>query len=92
MREAHPQNQAETTEPLTAELGKRVLAVSLEPAFAPEMAADFKSVSSYQIVSVWLDSKRRRRAEMFIGETFAPTPRDPVTGLPVRKPPAPKQP
>ncbi len=92
VREAHPQNQAETTQPLTAELGKRVLAVSLEPAFAPEMAADFKSVSNYQIVSVWLDSKRRRRAEMFIGETFAPMPRDPVTGLPVKKPSIPKQP
>ena len=92
VREAHPQNQAETTQPLTPELGKRVLAVSLEPAFAPEMAADFKSASGYQIVSVWLDSKRRRRAEMFIGQTFAPMPRDPVTGLPVRTPPAPKQP
>ena len=92
VREAHPQNQAETTQPLTPELGKRVLAVSLEPAFAPEMAADFKSASGYQIVSVWLDSKRRRRAEMFIGQTFAPMPRDPVTGLPVRTPPPPKQP
>ena len=86
VREAHPQNQAEATQPLTAELGKRVLAVSLEPAFAPEMAADFKSVSSYQIVSVWLDSKRRRRAAMFIGETFAPLPRDPVSGLPPKQP------
>ncbi|MBT9470911.1 MAG: glycosyltransferase family 39 protein [Phenylobacterium sp.] len=88
VREAHPQNQAETTEPLTAALGKRVLAVSLEPAYRAEMAADFRSVSPTEIISVRLDKKRKRKAELFIAEGFAPQPRDPVTG----KPPIPRQP
>lgn len=87
VREAHPQNQAETTQPLTPALGKRVLAVSLEPAFREEMAADFKSVVGAEIVSVRLDSQRKRRADLFIGETFSPAPRDPVTGKPIPRQP-----
>ena len=75
-------------EPLTAALGKRVLAVSLEPAYRAEMAADFRSVSPTEIISVRLDKKRKRKAELFIAEGFAPQPRDPVTG----KPPIPRQP
>jgi 4-amino-4-deoxy-L-arabinose transferase-like glycosyltransferase len=73
--EAHAQNQAEATHPLTPALGARVLAVSLEQAYRKEMAADFRAVSGVEIVSVSLDRKRRRRAELFIGEGFAPRPR-----------------
>jgi 4-amino-4-deoxy-L-arabinose transferase-like glycosyltransferase len=92
VRETHPQNQAETTQPLTAAFGQRVLAVSLEPAFRDEMVADFKSASGSEIVSVRLDSKRKRRAELFIGENFSPAPRDPVTGKPVSGKPVPTRP
>ncbi|WP_332764786.1 glycosyltransferase family 39 protein [Phenylobacterium sp.] len=83
LREAHPQNQAETTAPLTAQVGRRVLAVSLEQVYRDEMAGDFKAVADREIVSVRLDRKRRRRAELFIGEGFAPRPRDPVSGKPI---------
>jgi 4-amino-4-deoxy-L-arabinose transferase-like glycosyltransferase len=87
VREAHPQNQAETVAPLTAADGKRVLAVSLEQVFLAEMKADFRAASDEEIVSVWLDRKRKRRAELFIAEGFAPAPRDPVTGKPIPRQP-----
>lgn len=87
VREAHPQNQAETVAPLTIANGKRVLAVALEQVYRDEMAADFGKVSNEQIISVWLDRKRKRRAELFIGEAFTPAPRDPVSGKPIPKRP-----
>lgn len=83
-RTATPQNQAETEAALTAADGDRVLAVSLEPDFTAEMKADFAAVGEVEIVNVWLDRARSRRAEMFVGEGFSPQPRDPVTGLPIR--------
>ncbi len=83
VREAHPQNQAETTDPLTPAEGGRVLAASLEPVFRDEMVRDFKAVSGREIVSIRLDKKRKRRAEIFIAEGFAPQPRDPRTGKPI---------
>lgn len=70
-----PQNQAETTAPLTRAAGGRVLAVALEQTYRDRMAADFARVSGREIVSVRLDEKRHRRAELFIGEGFAPRPR-----------------
>jgi hypothetical protein len=79
---AAPSNQAESTSPLTPALGRRVLAVSLEQVYRAEMAADFRTVSAREIASVRLDHKRRRRAELFVGEGFEPRPRDPVTDLP----------
>lgn len=82
VREAHAQNQAETTDPLTPAQGRRVLAVSLEPGFRQEMGRDFGATYDNQIVSVRLDRKRKRRAELFIAEFFQPRPRDPATGLP----------
>lgn len=75
-----PQNQAETVAPLT-ETG-RVLLVSYEGWRRAEMQADFARTENLEIVSTRLDRKRRRRLEMFVGEGFAPRPRDPVTGLP----------
>ncbi|WP_374346042.1 ArnT family glycosyltransferase [Phenylobacterium sp.] len=84
VREAHPNNQAETTAPLTPAQGRRVLAASLELVYRDELAADFRAVSDREINSVMLDKKRRRRIETFIGQDFAPRPRDPVTGLPTR--------
>lgn len=87
VREAHAQNQAETTDPLTLSVGRRVLAASLEPDFRKEMQADFKATSEMEIFSVALDRKRKRRAEIFVAEDFAPQPRDPTTGKPIPKRP-----
>ncbi len=77
-----PRNQAETTAPLTRGIGGRVLMVSYEGWRRAEMQADFARSSGVEIAGVWLDRKHRRRIEMFVGEGFAPRPRDPVSGLP----------
>jgi 4-amino-4-deoxy-L-arabinose transferase-like glycosyltransferase len=82
VRAAHPQTQAELTDPLTPALGGRVLGVILEGAHAEEMRGDFASVSAREFVGVRLDRKRSRNAELFVGAPFAPRPRDPVSGLP----------
>ena len=82
VRSASPQNQAETTAPLAADEADRVLAVSLEPAYTPEMRADFARTGEDEVVNVRLDSERSRRAELFIAQGYARRPRDPVTGLP----------
>lgn len=82
VRESHANNQAEAEAPLTRAMGGRVLTASYEGWFGPEMAADFRAVSGREVVGVRLDEKRRRRTELFIGEGFAPLPRDPETGLP----------
>lgn len=82
VREANPNNQAETTAPLTTANGARVLAASLDLVYLDELAADFRQVSDREIYSVMLDKKRRRRIETFIGHDFAPRPRDPITGSP----------
>lgn len=84
VRTASPQNQAEAETPLTAADGERILALSLEPDFTAEMKADFATTGETEFVNVWLDRARSRRAEIFVGETFAPQPRDPVTGLPIQ--------
>jgi hypothetical protein len=77
-----PHNQAETTAPLTPALGGRVLAVSYEGWRRAEMAADFARTSGLEIVGVQLDPRHRRRVDLFVGEGFAPRPRDPLSGLP----------
>jgi len=82
LRTHHPESQAETTDPLTPGLGRRVLGVALEQIYVDEMKRDFAAVSDPEIVSVYLDRKRKRRAGMFVGEGFRPGPRDPVSGLP----------
>jgi hypothetical protein len=77
-----PRNQAETAAPLTAEVGRRVLMVSYEGWRRAEMEADFARASGLEIGSVRLGRKHKRRVEMFVGEGFAPKPRDPASGLP----------
>jgi hypothetical protein len=77
-----PQNQAETSAPLTAAEGRRVLAVALEGNWEKEFAGDFANTLGREIASVRLDRERKRRLEMFVGEGFRPLPRDPVTGRP----------
>jgi 4-amino-4-deoxy-L-arabinose transferase-like glycosyltransferase len=80
---AQPQNQAETTAPLTVANGRRVLAVAYEGAWRDEMIADFTAVSGGEIASIYLDRKHKRRLDLFVGETFQPRPRDPVSGRPI---------
>jgi 4-amino-4-deoxy-L-arabinose transferase-like glycosyltransferase len=82
VRQIKPNNQAESEAPLAPAQGGRVLSASYEGWFADEMAADFGAVSGQEVVRVWLDPDHHRRVELFIGERFAPLPRDPVTGLP----------
>lgn len=79
-----PQNQAETSSPLTPALGERVLGVAYEGAWRDEMMADFRAASGHEIASVYLDRKHKRRLDLFVGEGFQPKPRDPVTGRPIR--------
>ncbi|RAK58270.1 4-amino-4-deoxy-L-arabinose transferase [Phenylobacterium deserti] len=77
-----PQNQAETSAPLTTGQGRRVLGIVNEDAWEDEFKADFAQVSDEQITRVRLDRKRSRQMELFVGEGFSPRPRDPATGLP----------
>jgi len=79
-----PQNQAETAAPLTVASGQRVLGVAYEGAWRNEMMADFATISSREIASVYLDRKHKRRLDLFVGEGFSPRPRDPVSGHPIR--------
>jgi hypothetical protein len=77
-----PQNQAETSAPLTPAEGGRVLAVAMEGNYRPEMMADFRRTLGFEIASVSLDRKRKRRVEMFVGEGFEPRPRPGGSGRP----------
>jgi 4-amino-4-deoxy-L-arabinose transferase-like glycosyltransferase len=72
-----PETQAEQVAPLTPANGARVLAVVVDGVYRDQMAADFARVLGRERVSVRLDRKRWRRAEMFIGERFSPRPRSP---------------
>ncbi len=82
VHEIRARNQAETEAPLTATDSRRVLAASLDSVYRAKMGADFQQVSGREIARVRLDAKRTRKIDMFIGEGFAPVPRDPVTGQP----------
>jgi hypothetical protein len=46
------------------------------------MAADFAQVADPEIDDVWLDRRRQRTLDMFVGQGFRPRPRDPATGYP----------
>lgn len=75
VRGAAPVNQAEAVAALTPAEGGRVLVVSLEPADTPRIEADFARILGLQIVSIRLDSRRSRRAEIFLAEGFDPSHR-----------------
>jgi 4-amino-4-deoxy-L-arabinose transferase-like glycosyltransferase len=87
MRRPRPNTQAELEAPLTRRLGGRVLAASLDDVYLDEMQGDFRQVLAPAVAVVALDAARRRRISMFVGQTLAPAPRDPLTGLPVRPEP-----
>ena len=82
-----PRNQAETAAPLTPAIGQRVLMVSYEGWRRAEMEADFARARDLEIGSVWLDRRHKRKVEMFVGQGFAPRPRNAPSGLPDRPTP-----
>jgi 4-amino-4-deoxy-L-arabinose transferase-like glycosyltransferase len=85
VHEAKAQSQAEAEEPLTPQIGARVLGAALEGGYREEFKADFARVAGAEIVKVSLDRKRYRRTDLFLGEGFRPLPRDPITGMPPDK-------
>jgi 4-amino-4-deoxy-L-arabinose transferase-like glycosyltransferase len=78
-----PENQAETSAPLTAANGLRSLGVSIEGWHRKQMGWDFARASSDEIADVGLDRRHKRALVLFVGEDFRPRPRDPRTGLPI---------
>jgi 4-amino-4-deoxy-L-arabinose transferase-like glycosyltransferase len=79
-----PANQAESSAPLDAKVGTRVLGVLYEGNYRSQMMGDFTRAIGREIDSISLDPRHQRRLEMFVGEGFRPQPRDPVSGLPKR--------
>jgi len=59
-----------------------VLVVANERWFDTEMARDFARVLGPELDDIFLDRRHRRQIEMFVGQGFAPKPRDPKTGYP----------
>jgi 4-amino-4-deoxy-L-arabinose transferase-like glycosyltransferase len=85
MRRPKANTQAELEAPLTPALGARVLAASLDDVYLDEMQGDFPRSGPPATVAIPLDPTRRRRVSLFVGEGFSPAPRDPATGLPIRR-------
>ena len=89
VREAEPQNQAESTTPLTPTLGDRVLAANLVEDYRAEMKRDFVRTAAPRDSVVRLDPERTRAVHTFIASGYVRQPRDPATGLPVSPGPTP---
>lgn len=87
MRRLRPYTQAERDAPLTPTLSGRVLGASLEGVYLEEMRADFRRAGPVSESIAPLDPKRRRRTALFVAEYLAPAPRNPATGLPIRRDP-----
>ncbi len=80
VRERRPRNQAETTAPLRPADGVRAAFVSAD--YPDEARADFRRVGGRTEVRIPLGPGRARPLTLFVGEGFAPRPRDPVSGRP----------
>ena len=80
VRERRPRNQAETTAPLTTSAGGRTAFVSTD--YPRETRADFRAIGPQATVDIPLGGRRVRPLSLFVGEAFAPRPRDPVSGRP----------
>jgi 4-amino-4-deoxy-L-arabinose transferase-like glycosyltransferase len=85
MRRPSANTQAEIEAPLTRAQGARVLAASLDDVYLDEMQGDFRRAGAPVAVSIPLDAARTRRVSLFVGEMLDPAPRDPRTGLPIRR-------
>ena len=80
VHEDKAQNQAEATAPLSVRDGGRVAFVS--STWREESGWDFARTQGGREVQVRLDTRRSRPLWLYVGEGFAPRPRDPVTGRP----------
>jgi hypothetical protein len=89
VREAVPQNQAETERPLLPGQAGRVLVASLVPEYRREIAGDFSMWRPLRVLSIRLDPERTRETALFEASGYRRAPRDPRTGLPVTGPRAP---
>ena len=84
VREATPQNQAETERPLRPEQAQRLLVVSLIEVYRGEIAGDFRLWRPLRRIEVRLDAERSRAVSLFAASGYVRGPRDPRTGLPLR--------
>ena len=75
VREANPNNQAETTSPLTPAEGGRVLFAQAIESYHQETLADFASVEREEQLRIPLDRKRTRDIALFVASGFQPIPR-----------------
>ncbi len=82
VREARPNNEAETSAPLTSSQGARVLFVDAVSRYRHEAQADFSEVRPVGSWSIPLDPKHARLIALFVGQNYSRRPRDPATGLP----------
>ncbi|MEO6341050.1 MAG: glycosyltransferase family 39 protein [Caulobacteraceae bacterium] len=80
VREAKPNNQAETTAPLTPAEGGRVVFAQAVGDYHAQTVADFAAAEDEQRVKVRLDSRHTRDLTLFVGSGFNPKPR--VRGAP----------
>lgn len=71
----HPENAAETSDPMRIEEGARVLVVNANPDFVPSVAGDFTAFRHVESISIPLGGDRTRDISFSIGEGFAPAPR-----------------
>jgi 4-amino-4-deoxy-L-arabinose transferase-like glycosyltransferase len=69
-------NSAESSNPMRAEEGGRVLVVHLTPTYLPLVATDFTIFRTIEHLTVPLGGGVNREMEISIGEGFAPLPRD----------------
>jgi len=83
VREATPQNQAETERPLQPGQSERLLVVSLVEVYRGEIAGDFRLWRPLKRIDVRLDAKRSREVSLFAASGYTRAPRDPRTGLPL---------
>ena len=77
VREAKPNNQAETTTPLTPADGGRVVFAQAVDNYHAQTVADFTAVVGEVRVKVRLDPKHTRDLTLFVGSGFSPKPRVP---------------
>jgi 4-amino-4-deoxy-L-arabinose transferase-like glycosyltransferase len=82
MRKTSPQNQAETTAPLTVDRGRRVLVASIVPDYRPMIERDFSAWRLLRRAEVRLDPRRTREVALYEASGYRPAPRDRVSGLP----------
>ena len=75
VREARPNNQAETTAPLTPAEGGRVVFAQAVQNYHAQTVRDFASVEGETEVKVPLDSRHTRDLTVFVGSGFDPKPR-----------------